>query len=63
MSQLVTPPHAVNRYLVRYRDLSGATREGCVYAADAMEARDLAREFTAELRQRPNLIRAILRIA
>ena len=62
MSQLITPPHAVNRYLVRYRDLSGATCEGCVYAADAMEARDLAREFTAELRQRPNLIRAILRI-
>ena len=63
MSQLITPPHAVNRYLVRYRDLSGATREGCVYAADAMEARDLAREFATELRQRPNLIHAILRMA
>ena len=57
------PLTAVNRYLVRYRDLSGATREGCVYASDAMKARDLARDFAAELRQRPNLIRAILRVA
>ena len=52
-----------NRYLVRYRDLRGATLESCVYASDAMEARDFAREFTAELRQRPNLISAILKIA
>ncbi|KZR91845.1 hypothetical protein MITS9509_01766 [Synechococcus sp. MIT S9509] len=58
----MSPLQMINRYLVRYRDLSGATLEGCVYASDAMEARDLAREFTAELRQRPNLIRAILRV-
>ncbi|KZR82858.1 hypothetical protein SynBIOSE41_01435 [Synechococcus sp. BIOS-E4-1] len=58
----MSPLQTINRYLVRYRDLSGATLEGCVYASDAMEARDLAREFTAELRQRPNLIRAILRV-
>ena len=54
--------NTVNHYLVRYRNLSGETHEDCVYASDAMEARDLAREFTAELRQRPNLIRAILRV-
>ena len=59
----MSPVQTTNRYLVRYRDLSGATLEGCVYASDAMEARDLAREFTAELRQRPNLISAILRVA
>ena len=59
----MSPIQTTNRYLVRYRDLSGATLEGCVYASDAMEARDLARESTAELRQRPNLISAILRIA
>ena len=58
----MTSTHTVNRYLVRYRDLNGATCEGCVYASDAMEAKDLAREFVAELRQRPNLISAILRI-
>ncbi len=60
---MMSPVQTTNRYLVRYRDLSGATLEGCVYASDAMEARDLAREFTAELRHRPNLISAILRIA
>ena len=54
---------AANRYLVRYWDLSGATLESCFYASDAMEARNFAREFTAELRQRPNLISAILKIA
>ena len=59
----MSPIQTTNRYLVRYRDLSGATLEGCVYASDAMEARDLAREFTTELRLRPNLISAILRIA
>ena len=59
----MSPIQTTNRYLVRYRDLSGATLEGCVYASDAMEARDLAREFTAGLRLRPNLISAILRIA
>ncbi|WP_170953596.1 hypothetical protein [Synechococcus sp. UW179A] len=59
----MTPLQTINRYLVRYRDLSGATLEGCVYASDAMEARNLAREFTSELRQRPNLISAILRVA
>ncbi len=59
----MSPIQTTNRYLVRYRDLSGATLEGCVYASDAMEARDLAREFTAELQLRPNLISAILRIA
>ena len=59
----MTPLQTNNRYIVRFRDLSGATLEGCVYASDAMEARDLAREFTSELRQRPNLISAILRVA
>ena len=59
----MSPLNAINRYLVRYRNLSGETHEGCVYASDAMEARDLARDFAAELRQRPNLIRAILRVA
>ena len=49
----MTSTHTVNRYLVRYRDLNGATCEGCVYASDAMEAKDLAREFVTELRQRP----------
>ena len=44
----MSPVHTTNRYLVRYRDLSGATLEGCVYASDAMEARDLAREITVE---------------
>ena len=55
--------NTVNHYLVRYRNLSGETHEGCVYASDAMEARDLACEFHAELRQRPNLINAILRVS
>ena len=59
----MSPLQTINRYLVRYRDLSGATLEGCVYASDAMEARDLACEFHAELRQRPNLINAILRVS
>ena len=59
----MSPLQTINRYLVRYRDLSGATLEGCVYASDAMQARDLARDFTSELRQRPNLISAILRVA
>ena len=59
----MSPMQTINRYLVRYRDLSGATLEGCVYASDAMQARDLARDFTSELRQRPNLISAILRVA
>ena len=55
--------NTVNHYLVRYRNLSGETHEDCVYASDAMEARDLACEFDAELRQRPNLINAILRVS
>ena len=59
----MSPLQTINRYLVRYRDLSGATLEGCVYASDAMQARDLARDFTSELRQRPNLTSAILRVA
>ena len=59
----MSPLNSINRYLVRYRNLSGETHEGCVYASDAMEARDLAREFAAELRQRPNLISAILRVS
>ena len=41
--------NTVNHYLVRYRNLSGETHEDCVYASDAMEARDLACEFHAEL--------------
>ena len=60
---MFSPLQTVNRYLVRYRDRTGAFREGFVYASDAMEARDLAQEFTAELQQRPNLIRAILRVS
>ena len=60
---MFSPLQTVNRYLVRYRDRTGAFRDGCVYASDAMEARDLAQEFTAELQQRPNLIRAILRVS
>ena len=55
--------NTVNHYLVRYRNLSGETHEDCVYASDAMEARNLACEFHAELRQRPNLINAILRVS
>ena len=60
---MFSPLQTVNRYLVRYRDHTGAFQEGCVYASHAMEARDLAQEFTAELQQRPNLIRAILRVS
>ena len=37
----MSPVQTTNRYLVRYRDLSGATLEGCVYAFDAMEALSL----------------------
>lgn len=53
----------IHHYLVRYRNLQGEMQEGCVYASDAMEAQDLAQEFAEELRQRPNLISAVLRVA
>ena len=47
-------------YTVRHRNASGEKLESCFYASDAFEARLLAMEFNAYIRQHPNSIDSIL---
>ena len=54
ISQGLTP------YTVRHRNASGEKLESCFYANDAFEARLLAMEFNAYIRQHPNSIDSIL---
>ena len=48
-------------YTVRHKTSNGEKLESCFYAADAFEARLLAMEFNAYIRQHPNCIDSILR--
>ena len=47
-------------YTVRHRNAYGEKLESCFYANDAFEARLLAMEFNAYIRQHPNSIDSIL---
>lgn len=47
-------------YTVRHRNAHGEKLESCFYASDAFEARLLAMEFNAYIRQHPNSIDSIL---
>ena len=48
-------------YTVRHKTSNGEKLESCFYATDAFEARLLAMEFNAYIRQHPNCIDSILR--
>ena len=48
-------------YPVRHKTSNGEKLESCFYATDAFEARLLAMEFNAYIRQHPNCIDSILR--
>ena len=48
-------------YTVRHKASNGEKLESCFYATDAFEARLLAMEFNAYIRQHPNCIDSILR--
>ncbi|MAR08330.1 MAG: hypothetical protein CL862_14710 [Cyanobium sp. NAT70] len=54
--------NSIHHYLVRYKNLQGKILEKTVYASDATKAQQLAFDFNAELKQRPHLIKAILRL-
>ena len=47
-------------YTVRHKNSSGEKLESCFYASDAYEARLLAMEFNAYIKQHPNCIDSIL---
>ena len=47
-------------YTVRYRTPENTTLESCLYAMDAFQARLLAMEFNAYIKQHPNCIDSIL---
>ncbi|MGB1416544.1 MAG: hypothetical protein ACPG6X_03590 [Synechococcus sp.] len=49
-------------YTVRHRTSDGDKLESCFYACDAFEARMLAMEFNAYIKQHPNCIDSILKI-
>ena len=48
-------------YTVRHKTSDGEKLESCFYASDAFEARLLAMEFNAYIRQHPNCIDSILK--
>jgi hypothetical protein len=48
-------------YTVRYKNFDGHKLETCFYARDAFEARLLAIEFNAYIRNRPQCIDAVIR--
>ncbi|EAQ69697.1 hypothetical protein SynRS9909_02045 [Synechococcus sp. RS9909] len=48
-------------YTVRYKHFDGQKLESCFYASDAYEARLMAIEFNAYIRNRPNCIDAVIR--
>ena len=48
-------------YTVRHKASNGEKLESCFYASDAFEARLLAMEFNAYIRQHPNCIDSILK--
>ena len=45
---------------MRHRNSNGEKLESCFYASDAYEARLLAMEFNAYIKQHPNCIDSIL---
>ena len=47
-------------YTVRHKNSNGEKLESCFYASDAYEARLLAMEFNAYIKQHPNCIDSIL---
>ena len=47
-------------YTVRHKNSNGEKFESCFYASDAYEARLLAMEFNAYIKQHPNCIDSIL---
>jgi len=47
-------------YTVRHKNSNGEKLESCFYANDAYEARLLAMEFNAYIKQHPNCIDSIL---
>jgi len=55
------PLSLLNPYTVRYKHFDGQKLEACFYASDAFEARLLAIEFNAYIRNRPHCIDAVIR--
>ena len=51
-----------HHYQVRFKNLQGEIHEATFYALDAKNAQDLAIETHEELRMRPYLITAILKL-
>ena len=57
---MTTINQGLTPYTVRHRNANGEKLESCFYANDAFEARLLAMEFNAYIRQHPNSIDSIL---